>query len=314
MRTSGCMARIAGSMKPQLRKWPMVAGSARTSFWTRRASSWGGSGLRVNTAKLLDVGERAIAQPPDVAAGVDHVVAALEHLAPGRAGMRHRAHRLTAFPDAFLGARDQLLHLGVLEITELADGAGKIVRPDEEHIDAVDRGDRLHVLYRLGRLDLADDQELVGCRLAVLGCMDAIVGGASRAKRRAAPAGGRIAARRNYCAGILGRLYVGDHNAFHTGVEHALQIVGVVGRYPHDGCAVRCSRHRLQRMEQRRGLAEAMFLVEQQVVEAAQGQELDHRRGAEHGPAAERALARSQPRLEMVWAKHGPSIQFRSDA
>src|SRR5438128_1150981 len=168
MRTSGCMARIAGSMKPQLRKWPVVAGFAGTSFWTRRASSWEGSGLRVNTAKLLHVGERAIAQAADVAAGVDHVVAALEHLAPGGAGMRHGAHRLAALPYAFLGARDQLRHLRVLEIAELADGAGKIVRPDEEHVDAVDRGDRLDVLDRFGRLDLADDEELVGCRVAVL--------------------------------------------------------------------------------------------------------------------------------------------------
>src|SRR5260221_696409 len=172
MRRSGCMARIAGSMKPQLRKWPMVAGSALTSFWTRRASREEGRGLRVNTAELLDVGERAIAQPADIAAGVDHVIAALEHLAPGGAGRRHADH-----------------------------------------------------------------------------------------------------------GGAMGR-----------------------------------GRHRLQRMEQRRGLAEAMFLVEQQVVEAAKREQLDHRRRAEHGPAAERALAGSQPRLESVWAKHGPSIQFRGHA
>src|SRR5438045_2906070 len=157
MRTSGCWARIAGSMNPQLRKWPMVAGSARTSFCTRRVSSEEGSGLRVNTAELLHVGERAVAQPADIAAGVDHVVAALEHLAPGRAGMRHGAHRLAALLYAFLGARDQLRHFGMLEVAELADGAGKIVRADEEDVDAVDRSDRLDVLDRLGRFDLADD-------------------------------------------------------------------------------------------------------------------------------------------------------------
>src|SRR5437660_7041095 len=94
MRTSDCMARIAGSMKPQLRKWPMVAGSARSSFWTRRVSIWEGSGLRVNIAKFFHLGERAVAQAPDVAACIDHVVAALEHLAPGRPRMRHGAHRL----------------------------------------------------------------------------------------------------------------------------------------------------------------------------------------------------------------------------
>src|SRR5438045_6032148 len=157
MRRSGCMARIAGSMKPQLRKWPMVAGSARTSFCTRRASIWAGRGLRVNTAELLDVGERTVAQPPDVAAGIDHVIAALEHLAPGGAGMRHGAHRLAAFPDAFLGARDQARHLGMLQISQLADRARQIVRADEEHVDAIHRGDGLHIVHRLRRLDLTDD-------------------------------------------------------------------------------------------------------------------------------------------------------------
>src|SRR5580765_4798381 len=106
MRKSGCMARIAGSMKPQLRKWPMVAGSACTSFCTRRASSAGGNALRVNTAELLDVGERGVAQPADVASRIDHLITALEHLAPGGARMRHRAHRLTTLPDTFLGAGD----------------------------------------------------------------------------------------------------------------------------------------------------------------------------------------------------------------
>src|SRR5207253_722901 len=167
MRTSDCMARIAGSMKPQLRKWPMVAGSARTSFWTRRASSEEGRGLRVNIAKFLHIGERAVAQAPDVAAGIDHVIAALEHLAPGDAGMRHRAHRLAALLDAFFGARNEPRHLGMLEIAELADGAREIVRADEEHVDAVDRGDRRDVLHRYRRLDLADDQELIGRRLLV---------------------------------------------------------------------------------------------------------------------------------------------------
>src|SRR5687768_18221510 len=108
MRTSDCIARIAGSMKPELRKWPIVAGSAFSNLATRLASSCGGSLLRVNTAELLYIGERGVAQPPDVAAGVDHVIAALEHLAPRGAGMRHGAHRLAAFADAFLGARDEL--------------------------------------------------------------------------------------------------------------------------------------------------------------------------------------------------------------
>src|SRR5687767_3342327 len=139
MRTSGCMARIAGSMKPVLRKWPMVAGSAFINFATRLASRDGGRLFRVNTAELLDVGERRVAQTPDVAACVDHVVATLEHLAPGRAGMRHRAHRLAALPDRFLGARNELRDLGVLELAELAHRPGKVVRPDEENVDAVDR-------------------------------------------------------------------------------------------------------------------------------------------------------------------------------
>src|SRR5207237_7496837 len=89
MRTSGCMARIPGSMKPQLRKWPIVAGSALTSFCSRLGSRRGGKALRVNTAKLLHFGARTVAQTADVAAGVGHVVAALEHLAPADPGMPH---------------------------------------------------------------------------------------------------------------------------------------------------------------------------------------------------------------------------------
>src|SRR3954468_8477325 len=168
MRRSGCIARIAGSMNPQLRKWPMVAGSAWTSFCTRRASSAGGNALRVNTAELLDVGERRVAQPADVAARIDHLVAALEHLAPRGARMRHGAHRLAALPDAFLRPGDELCYFRMLEVAELADGAGEVVRPDEEHVDALHRGDRPDVVDRPRRFDLADDQELVGRRLFVL--------------------------------------------------------------------------------------------------------------------------------------------------
>src|SRR5687768_2648376 len=123
MRTSGCIARIAGSMNPQLRKWPIVAGSAFTNFSINEDGNVGGSLLRVNTAELLYLGERGVAQSPDVAPRVDHVIAALEHFAPGRARMRHRAHRLAAALDALLGARDQLRHFGMLEIAELPHAA-----------------------------------------------------------------------------------------------------------------------------------------------------------------------------------------------
>src|SRR2546430_2309622 len=194
MRTSACIARIAGSMKPQLRKWPMVAGSARASFATRRASSRSGSGLTVNTAELLDVGERAVAQPADVAPRIDHVVAALEHVAPGAAWMRHRAHRLAATLDGFLGARDEPRDLRVLEIAELAHRTGEVVRPDEEHVHALDGGDGVDVLHRARGFDLADDEQLIGHRFAVIGGPDAVVGGTRRAEGRAAPAGRRGAA------------------------------------------------------------------------------------------------------------------------
>src|SRR3990170_6889666 len=159
MRTSDCMARMPGSMKPQLRKWPMVAGSAFTSLAINPWSRPGGKGLRVNTAELLHVGQRGIAQAADIAAGVDHVVAALEHLAPGGARMRHRAHRLAAAPDRFFGARDELRHFRVLELAQLADRAGQVVRADEDYVDAVDRGDGADVVDRLRRLDLRHDQQ-----------------------------------------------------------------------------------------------------------------------------------------------------------
>src|SRR5688572_8427886 len=167
MRTSDCIARIAGSMKPVFRKWPMVAGSAFSNFATSCASSGGGRLFRVNTTELLDIGERRVAQTPDVAPRVDHVVAALEHLAPGGAGMRHGAHRLPAFPDRFLGVRDQFRDFRVLKVAELPDGTREIVRTDEEDVDAFDRRDRADVLDRFRRLDLHHDQQLVR-RLALV--------------------------------------------------------------------------------------------------------------------------------------------------
>src|SRR5688572_26226789 len=193
MRTSGCIARIIGSMKPQFRKWPIVAGSARTSVSKRLLSRPGGSGLRVNIAKLLHVRERAVTQAADIAARVDHVIAALKHLAPSHPGVRHGAHGLAAALDALLGAGDQPRHLRMLEVAELADRAGKVVRADEQHVNAVDRGDRVDVVDRLRRFDLADDHELAGRSLAVLGGLNAVVRGARRPERRAAPAVGRIA-------------------------------------------------------------------------------------------------------------------------
>src|SRR5256885_16988265 len=153
----------------------MVAGSACSSLSMSRASRPGGSALRVNTAELLDVGERGVAQPPDVAAGIDHLVATLEHLAPGRAGMRHGAHRLAAPPNRLLGAADQLCHLRMLEVAEVPHGAREIVRTDEQHVDALHGRAALDVLDRLVRFDLADDEKLIGRGLFVLWSVDAIV-------------------------------------------------------------------------------------------------------------------------------------------
>src|SRR5918996_5890301 len=67
-------------------------------------------------------------------------------------------------------------------------------------------------------------------------------------------------------------------------------------------------------MKQRGGLAEAVLLVEQQIVEAAVGEELDDRRAAEDGPAAERALARAQAGFQGVRAKHGAESSARNAA
>src|SRR4051812_41118901 len=119
----------------------MVAGSACTSLCTRRESSAGGNALRVNTAELLHLGERGVAQPADVASRIDHLVTALEHLAPGSARMRHRAHRLAALPYAFLRPADQLRDFRVLEIAELPHSAGEVVGPDEQHVHTRHRGD-----------------------------------------------------------------------------------------------------------------------------------------------------------------------------
>src|SRR5256885_16733118 len=85
------------------------------------------------------------------------------------------------------------------------------------------RRDGVDVLHRARRLDLADDEELVGRRLAVIGSADSIVGGARRAERRAAPAGRRVAARRGHRACILPALDVPDHHALYPRIEDALQ-------------------------------------------------------------------------------------------
>src|SRR2546423_89845 len=289
----------------------MVAGSACSSLSMSRASSPGGSALRVNTAELLDVGERGVAQPADVAAGIDHLVATLEHLAPGRAGMRHGAHRLAAAPNRVLGAADQLCHLGMLEVAEVPNGAREIVRTDEQHVDALDGRDALDVLDRLGRFDLADDEKLIGRRLFVLWSVDAIVRCPRRPERRAAAARRRIAASGDHGARVFGRLDVRHHHAFDAGIEHALEIVRIVRRHAHNRGAAGRRGHRLQRGQERGRPAEAMLLVQEQKVEAAEREELDHRRCAEHRPAAERALAGGEPRLQRVWAEHRPSIQFR---
>src|SRR5689334_3286745 len=53
MRRSDCIARIPGSMNPQSRKCPIVAGSARTSFWTSAGLIWGGRGFSVNVSTNL---------------------------------------------------------------------------------------------------------------------------------------------------------------------------------------------------------------------------------------------------------------------
>jgi hypothetical protein len=61
-------------------------------------------------------------------------------------------------------------------------------------------------------------------------------------------------------------------------------------------------------MEKCRRLAEAVLLIEKQVIEPAISEELDHRRGSEHGPAAERAPACGEAPLQCIRAEHRPKF------
>src|SRR6185503_10355624 len=91
--------------------------AARSTHARLRASRFA-----VERAELLDIHEGAVAQPRDVAAGVHELIAALEHVLPREAGMRHRAHRHAGALDPLFGAGDQRRHLRVPDVAHLTDG------------------------------------------------------------------------------------------------------------------------------------------------------------------------------------------------
>src|SRR5258706_14139324 len=115
----------------------------RQPFWAPGVSRYWPQASAVFGPVRLDFGERALADEQHVGRCHDQVVAVVEHLLRGAARERDAAELAAGRLGGRLGTRDQRHHLRILDVAELADAAGEIVRPDEQHVDAVDRGDLL---------------------------------------------------------------------------------------------------------------------------------------------------------------------------
>ena len=109
---------------------------------------------------------------------------------------------------------------------------------------------------------------------------------AHRARRRAAAAARRVEARGDGRPRLVGGVDAGDEHRLGADVEHALQIHVVVPRHAHDADGRRRG-HRVQLRGEARRVAQAVLLVEHEVVEAGKAQDLGHLRMPEHRPAAQ---------------------------
>ena len=140
--TSAPNVRAAGETARPRRSSPTDTRNDTASAVRVSASSSRGS-----ARNSLDVGERAFAQPRDVAARVHELVAAREHVLPracpgcGTVPIGRPAARMRDF-----GMRDEPRDFGMLEIAHLADGRRQIERTDEHEVDAFDGEDRVDVL------------------------------------------------------------------------------------------------------------------------------------------------------------------------
>src|SRR5215216_4935368 len=116
--TTACAKAVASAASiadPPARNISPPAAAASGSGQTTMRFGMAPSGRAVACAERLHVGESAVAQPRDVAAGVHELVAALEHVDRCTTGMRHGAHRAAGAANGLLGAVEQRGDLGVLE-------------------------------------------------------------------------------------------------------------------------------------------------------------------------------------------------------
>src|SRR5437660_12698109 len=111
------VASAASTADPPARKIAVPAaaakGSGQTTIRFDMALDSARSGLAIKRAKLPHVGERAVAQPRDVAARVHELIPAREHVLPRAARMRNRAHRSARSSDARFCVLDHPLNLRV---------------------------------------------------------------------------------------------------------------------------------------------------------------------------------------------------------
>jgi hypothetical protein len=90
---------------------------------------------------------------------------------------------------------------------------------------------------------------------------------------------------------------LGDEHGLGAGVEHTLQVHVIVPGHPHDadrGRGGHCVKLRLQA----RDVAQAVLLVEHEIIEAGKAQDLRDLRAPEHAPAPEDVFALAQAFLQ----------------
>ncbi len=106
---------------------------------------------------------------------------------------------------------------------------GKVERPDENGVDAVDRQDIVDIIGGVDMLGLGDENDLLIGPIQAIGDAEAVPLGPSQAD---APGPfGRVAGRRdNGCPGFFGPADVGEDQSVGPGVEGFGDPDGFVGR------------------------------------------------------------------------------------
>ena len=153
----------------------------------------------------------------------------------------------------------------MIEVAEMAHRRREIGGPDEQRIDAGNRGDRRQVLHRGRGLDLHDHADLGGSRFLVI--RDVAPAAAAMHGGDAADAVGRITRVRDRALRLLGVLHERDEQRLRAGIEQALDQHHVVPRRPHDR-GRRRPRHRAQHVGDLRRVDRRVLGVDDEKIEA----------------------------------------------